>query len=381
MTVAEQVEEVMVRGWDGRKKSVIIGRADKGELYPRFTRGEGTTGDEAATDFGKSKAIFVDQAVASQREADLLAMARLNEISGAFLEAEGRAFRRPEIKAGQLVQLDALGDRFSAIYLVTSATHSYTSSGFTTAFTVHGARTGLLTDQLRGHKRITRQSGPAPAIVTNTDDPDNWGRNKVKYPWMSDNEESDWIRVASAGAGATAGFCLTPAVDDEVLVAFVHGDFNQPVVLGGLWNGVDPIPEAPSGAATGEKPLIRSWQSRTGHQVVMYDNAENCIKIRTQAGHEVTLNDAKKRITITTTGGLELILDDDGQAILVKSTGKVTLQASSELAIEANGNLTLSAGGNFQLQARGNVQIQATGRASVGSAAMVSLAAPQISLG
>ena len=100
------------------------------------------------------------------------------------------------------------------------------------------------------------------AIVTNTDDPNDWGRVKVKFPWMTDDAESDWARVAGIGAGPEAGFFVMPDVDDEVLVTFAHGDFSQPFVLGGLWNGQNNPPPEAAGAASGEKPLVRTWHSR-----------------------------------------------------------------------------------------------------------------------
>jgi phage protein D len=56
----------------------------------------------------------VDQPVLSQAEADKLAAARLDELSGAFVQAEGTAFRRPDIKAGQWLQLKSLGHGLAA---------------------------------------------------------------------------------------------------------------------------------------------------------------------------------------------------------------------------------------------------------------------------
>lgn len=378
LTIAEQVEKVIVRGWDVAKKGAIVGRAVKGALYPAIQ----DKGSELTKKFGAdSQVVLVDQPVVAQAEADLLAAARFNEISGVFVEAEGTAFRRPEIKAGQLIKIAALGKRFNGDYLVTSATHVYTNAGFATHFRISGARTGLLTDQIQAHRRLDHRPGPASAIVTNTDDPQGWGRIKVKYPWMSEEEESDWMRVVSAGAGPTAGFCTTPAIDDEVLVGFIHGDFNQPVAFGGLWNGVDRLPEATAQAPKGEVPLVRTWTSRTGHQITLYDNAKNKIEIRSAAGHCLTLSDANQKLALVTKGGLEIVMDDAGKQITIKSNGKVTVQSSAAMEISADGDLNLTAGGNFQLEARGNLKLQATGQASVGSAAAVALQAPQISLG
>lgn len=379
MTLAEQVSDVTVRGWSVQNKAAIVGRAEQGRLYPK--NGEGKDGSEWAGEVtGNSRLVFVHQAPVSQAEADILAAARLDEISGAFIEAEGAAFRRPDLKAGIVVRLEKLGKRLSGDYLVTRVTHRYTGQGLQETFQVSGARTGMLTEILGALERV-RWPGVVPAIVTNNDDPRNWGRVKVKYPWMSDAEESDWVRLASPGAGAHAGFCAIPAIDDEVLVSFVHGDFGQPVLIGGLWNGKDALPPQAAEAHRGEKALVRTWHSRSGHRLTMYDNADNCIELATKNGHILVLSDADARVTLRSQGGLEMTFDDNNRAILISSGGEVTVKAEGEMTVQAGGNLQLKAGGNLQVEATGNLALKATGAAKVESSAQVALQAPRISLG
>lgn len=96
MTLAEQVDEVIVRGWDPKEKKEIVGKAESGNLYPDIE--ESKDGKTWASDFGRGKKIIVDEPVVSQSEADVLASARLDEVSGAFVDAEGTATRRPDIK-------------------------------------------------------------------------------------------------------------------------------------------------------------------------------------------------------------------------------------------------------------------------------------------
>jgi phage protein D len=154
MTLAEQVDEVVVKGWDAQTQTAIVGRAQKGHLSPEI--GEGRDGPAWAGAFGTGRQVIVDLPVVSQAEADLLAAARLDEISGTFVEAEGLAFRRPDIQVGRTVKLENLGERFSGTYLVTSARHLYNADGLTTTFNVRGLRTGLLADQLALSPTIPR---------------------------------------------------------------------------------------------------------------------------------------------------------------------------------------------------------------------------------
>lgn len=336
MTLSEQVEEVLLQGWDVQKKEKIVGRATQGKWYPKIQE-QADGGVWAKKLEPNSKQIVVDDFPVSQAEADILASARLNEISGAFVEAHGTAFRRPDITAGQVLKIERLGQRFCGEYLVTSATHIYTDAGFKTNFTVSGGRTGLLIDQLIPQNRLNRWSGFVPAIVTNTDDPNNWGRVKVKYPWMSDSEESQWARVLGIGAGPTCGFSIIPAINDEVMVAFQHGDFNVPIVVGGMWNGQDALPNAVNDVAGVDKPTVHSWTSREGHRII--------------------LSDSGKSVTIQSSAGLELCMDDNGTKITVKSNADIEVLAGSSLRLKG-GNISIEADGSLDMNASGPVTVK-----------------------
>lgn len=348
MTLAEQVDEVVVKGWDIDKKEAIVGRANQGHLYANIQ--ESKDGKSWSQSFGNGKKVIVDQPVISQSEADTLATARLDEVSGAFVEAEGVAFRRPDIKAGVMVNIENLGERFSGAYLVTHALHVLTADGLTTTFNVRGSRTGLLSEQFHRQPLVDRWQGFVIAVVTNTDDPQNWGRVKIKYPWLTDDAESNWARVVGIGAGPETGYCTIPEVGDEVLVGFIHGDFSHPCVIGGLWNGQDKLPPETESAPSGEKPKVRTWHSRSGHKIAIYDNADNKIEIVTSGGHELTLDDANRKISLLSSGGLKMTLDDGGS--------KITIESGNEVEVKATGNLKIQAGANLDIQASGQVNIK-----------------------
>lgn len=354
ISVTEQVAETQVKGWDIQRKAPIVGISQSGDLHPRIPE---KSGEAWAGSFGPSRMVIIDEPVVSQAEADLVAAARQSEWSGAFIEAEGEAFRRPDIQAGRVITIKGLGKRLSGDYLVTRAIHVYTSGGLHNRFSVTGARSGLLIDQLRVDGERRAWPGLVTAVVTNTEDPNGWGRVKVKYPWLSEDEESYWARVIAVGAGPASGLAAVPAVDDEVAVFFHQGDFNQPVVLGGLWNGRDSVPDVVRSAPNGEKPLVRTWQSRTGHKITMYDNSENRLLVETAGGHTVQLNDAQKTISLRSAGGLEIVMDDNGMKIVVKSSGDVEVSAAANLAVKG-ANVTIEATGTMDLKASGPVNVK-----------------------
>lgn len=348
LTLAEQVDEVLVRGWDTDKLEPIVGRAAAADsrLYPQL--GETRNGAQWAGAFGAGKLVIVDQPVVSQAEANTLAAARLNEATGAYVQAEGRALRRPDIRAGRMVQIEGLGRRLSGKYLVTSATHTYSPTGLSTTFTVRGARSGLAAEELAPRSAVDRRPGVAPAIVTGIDDPQGQGRIKVKFPWMTDDAESHWARVVSVGAGPKAGLLAIPAVNDEVLVAFEHGDFGRPYILGGLWSGKHNPPDELAGG--GEQDKVRVWRSPGGHVIAVYDDSKKKIEIKTAGGHLLVLDDQNKKVEVKTSGGHTIVCDDNGRKVQIESAGDVQ--------IKANMNVKLEAGANLELQASGQITIK-----------------------
>jgi phage protein D len=337
MSLAEQVDEVIVKGWDVDKQAPIIGRAEQGALYPRIQ--EEKDGAAWAHAFGDGRHVIAHQPVVNQAEADILATALLDEISGSFVQARGVAYRRPDIKVGRVVKINSLGKRFSGDYLITRATHIYSSDGLKTVFYVQGTRSGLLIDEISRGCELRPWSGVVTAVVTNTNDPKGWGRVKLKFPWMAEDAESDWARLATVGGGPECGLAAIPAVGDEVVVAFAHGDFSQPFVLGGLWNGKHKLPPEMNKIQQGEKPLVRSWRSRGGHSIVMHDVSKK-IEIKTAGGYVVTLDDKNKNVTISGPGQLKICMDQDitleGKASLkIKATGAMTLESSQKLSLKA----------------------------------------------
>lgn len=343
MTLSEQVDEVIVRGWDAKEKKEIVGRADTGRLYPKLE--EEKNGKSWAQGFGTGKKIVVDQLVVSQPEADILAAARLDELSGAFVEAEGTVTRRPDLRAGQKVKLENLGTRFSGEYLVTNATHLYSPEGLTTHFRVSGSRLGLISEMGSPENIKPVWTGLVIGLVTNTKDPEKIGRVRVKYPWLSNDVESDWAKVMGIGAGPKCGLYVMPAVDDEVLIGFEHGDFNRPYVLGGVWSKQADLPDSAS-ASEGDEPKVRVMQTIDGHIIAMYDNDKKKIEIKTKDGRVITLSDADNKIIIK-----------NSNVTLTLEESNLKMEAVSNMTIEAQ-QLKLKAGAGIEIDGGAKVDIK-----------------------
>jgi len=193
--------------------------------------------------------------------------------------------------------------------------------------------------------------GVVAGIVSNNQDPDGLARVKIKFPWLSDDNETDWVRIATLMAGAERGSFFLPEVGDEVLVAFEHGDINHPYVIGCLWNGVDAPPETNSDG----KNNIRKIRSRSGHEIIFNDDdttRQEKIEIHTNAGHKIVLDDAagqEKIEIIDKTGSNKMTIDSVQNAINIESALQLKIKAQI-VEIEAGGMMTIKAGATLTIQ-------------------------------
>lgn len=365
LTLIEQIDEVVVKGWDAKMRQVFVGHASRGQAEPQTDQPH-QGGQLASSAFKGAKRVVVNRHVSSQAEASQLAQAILDEISGALVEAEGMCQGQPDLRAGKFVKLSALGRQFSGTYFVTAATHIYRAEGaYLTSFNIHGRRAETLyalIERSPGQPDGPGWQGTVVGLVTNNKDPEGWGRVKLKFPWLSDDVESDWARVVGSGAGKDRGFYCLPEVNDEVLVTFEHGDPGRPYVIGNLWNGQDKPPLPVEKALENGKVSQRVFKTREGHTLTFKDGKEKGVVLETSGKHRLTLGDEKKLVVLETSGGHRLTLGDDTKKVVLESAGGhvVTLDdTEKKISIESSGALNLK-GINLTLEASGQLVLKGT---------------------
>jgi uncharacterized protein involved in type VI secretion and phage assembly len=148
-----------------------------------------------------------------------------------------------------------------------------------------------------GHDLSQRMFGVVVGVVSNINDPDGLGRVKVKFPWLREEDESQWARIMSLMAGKDRGSVFRPEVDDEVLVLFEHGDMRFPYVIGAVWNGKDTMPSERGSDADNN---IRIIKSRSGHMIILDD---------TSGSEKVTVQDKNGNILEMSSSGVVIKSD------------------------------------------------------------------------
>ena len=192
--------------------------------------------------------------------------------------------------------------------------------------------------------RADRVAGVVVGVVTNNQDPEGLGRVKVKFPWLSDEDESHWARVAAPMAGGEYGAYFLPEVEDEVLVAFEHGDVRFPYVVGSLWNGQQ---KPPLDNGDG-KNNVRLVKSRSGHVIRLTDedgkekievvdkDGKNSVVIDTAAG-TITVSADQEIVLSAPNGSIKL----DAQKVEIKSSDSSKFESGSGLDLKASGTLNV----------------------------------------
>lgn len=204
----------------------------------------------------------------------------------------------------------------------------------------------LLSELLAVPEQQGRFYGVTVGIVTNNKDDDGLGRVKVKFPLLSDSDESYWARVLTLMAGNDRGVYFLPEVDDEVLVAFAHGDIESPYILGAVWNGKDKPPEKNDDGKNNRR-LIKS---RSGHQIILDDTKdEEQIIIRDRTDKNEIVIDSKNN-------KLNIKVEED---ITIEAKGKITIKSSDGDVLIEGKNLSFKAQQNCEIKADTNLKMQA----------------------
>ena len=215
---------------------------------------------------------------------------------------------------------------------------------------------------------------------------DAYGRIKVKFHWdregKTDDKASYWLRVCSSWAGSGHGSVTIPRVGMEVLVTFLEGDPDQPVVSGCLVNSKNPVPYELPAHKTRSVFRSRSSPSSTGFnelhledrvgQELIYLRAQRDMEqkiehdSRLEVGHErhatikgnnIAVLEAEDQRTVTSDRKVQLKANDYLQVASSSHTrvGQVLVaEAGQEVHIKAGANLILDAGASITLKAGGH---------------------------
>ncbi len=186
-------------------------------------------------------------------QGETYARARIQELHSDYERLQGQANARG-LSVGSLFELTGFPRRDqNREYLIVSATHNLVSDEYESIPGASGGElytcsfTAIPSKQPFRPARITPKpvvQGPQTAIVVGPSGSeiytDKYSRVKVHFHWdrygKYDEKASCWIRVAQLWAGAKWGAIHIPRIGQEVIVDFLEGDPDQPIITGRVYN-------------------------------------------------------------------------------------------------------------------------------------------------
>jgi len=175
---------------------------------------------------------------------------------------------------------------------------------------------------------------------------DEQGRVKVQFHWdregSRDDRSSCWIRVAQAWAGPGYGALYLPRIGQEVVVEFLDGDPDRPLVTGADYNGANPPPVALPGDKTQSTLRSASSPGGDGANELRFEDASGQEQVYLHAQKDLSIvveNDESHRV-----GGNEKLTVEKDRARRVN--GSQSLQVAGSDTSTIGGSQALQVGGN-----------------------------------
>lgn len=241
-----------------------------------------------------------------------------------------------------------LGDDFVVVSCKHTGQASAVDAGGETGAPVHECTFSAVPADVRYRpkrpKRRAQQTLETATVVGPKDDEihvDALGRIKVQFHWdrhgADDERSSCWIRVMQPWAGTGWGVQLIPRVGMEVVVQFVTGDTDKPVVLGALYNTEHPLPFPLPESRTKSGVVTKSTPRSAGYNELSFDDA---------AGHERVHLRAEKDLDEHVKGARTARI---GGADTTSVGGNMTLNVARHAFASAQKSMTLSAFESLQI--------------------------------
>jgi type VI secretion system secreted protein VgrG len=215
---------------------------------------------------------------------------------------------------------------------------------------------------------------------------DQYGRVRLHFHWdqlgAKDEKDSCWVRVSQAWAGKQWGAFFLPRVGQEVVVSFLDGNPDRPIVTGSVYNAEQTVPYTLPDQQTRSTIKSNSSKNGGGFNEIRFEDKKDSEEFYLHAQKDYTAevgNDQKVTIkhsrTTTIQEADEALIVDKGNRSIKVNKGKETheVKGTREVTVEGNethtnkADYTINVKGNFTLKVDGDIKIEAKGAVEIKS--------------
>ncbi|BAI73708.1 hypothetical protein AZL_a01770 (plasmid) [Azospirillum sp. B510] len=186
---------------------------------------------------------------------------------------------------------------------------------------------------------------------------DKYGRIKVQFHWdrlgTNDEKSSCWVRVAQGWAGKNYGIMFLPRVGQEVVVTFLDGDPDRPLVTGAVYNAEQTVPYTLPDDST--KCTIKTQTSKNGM------GKFNEIRFEDKADNEEIFVQAQKDMNIKVLHDLTRLVKHD-EVETIENDSAIDVKNDRTLTVRNNHSITVSEGNETHAVSRGTRDLSVKGK-------------------
>ncbi|KQU86499.1 type VI secretion protein Vgr [Variovorax sp. Root318D1] len=283
-------------------------------------------------------------------QAEHYARVRLEEAQSLAQRSNGHATVRGMAPGRTFTLRNAPRGDDNGEYLIISVSYALREGGYATGSAPGSYGFGFVAQPATNPFRAPRQtpmprtSGPQTATVVGPEGEEIWtdqyGRVKLQFHWdragLGNENSSSWVRVSQAWAGEGFGTVHLPRIGQEVVVDFIGGHIDRPIVVGRVYNADQMPPFDLPGEAT--KSGIVSRSSKGGAVA----NA-NAILFEDAMGAERVLLHAERNLDVEVEGD-ETHTTNKTRTTLIKGHESSTFEAGEERHITSGAVETIDGG-------------------------------------
>ena len=203
---------------------------------------------------------------------------------------------------------------------------------------------------------------------------DDAGRVKVKFHWdraAEKNEKSScWMRVSQPWTGEGWGAMFLPRIGQEVIVSFLDGDPDRPIVTGRVYNGANPVPHGLPASKTKSSIMTNSTKGGGGSNELTFDDAKGSEMILLHGQKDLTVNVGNDKSESVGHDETHHVTHDETHTVgndeTHDVTGKVTHTIGKDETHAVGGNQTFSVKGNRDKRVTKDETSEITGNQTIG---------------
>lgn len=266
------------------------------------------------------------------------------------------------VKPGQLIQLNAVGERFEGKLYVTGVRHEVEEGTWQTVFQFGinpewFAQAYNIQQPLAGGLLPAVQGLQVGVVTQLQDDPGGEDRILVRIPVIHASDDGAWCRVSTLDAGKERGSFFRPEIGDEVVVGFINNDPRHGIVLG-MCNSSD----KPAPITAADDNHEKGFQTRSKMKMIFNDDKKS-FTLETPGGNKFIITEDEKKIHLEDQHGNKITMNQDGitmesvKDVVIKATGDVTaegvnvnIKGSAQAKLEGSGGAELSSGGTTKVK-------------------------------